>query len=189
MSGGQSSCAKCSIGQYQNVGGQKECTRCPAGHMSNTTGSRACIPCEAPYVTGVRDGATACDVSCSGTLYQRSAGQSSCQECSANTYFDEDTQNCVACPTGSECTPSNAEGIRSKDGYFVYRDSITGELISLSCSACVACTTGSSANLTAQQMSDLTGSETVFSCCAAHRKTSGSNPLCSTCETDYYEWS
>ncbi len=157
--------------------------QCPPGRFSSTKGSTVCDDCPAGRATGNQSvaappGATECVPCTGGIRYQSQSAQALCSFCSTSFYYrtpqsgksvGHSIGQCERCSDGAVCSES---GIQSTDGYFVFMDE-SGELQSLICQPqfCTessACDTGSTDG----------DSGRVFSCCAAGREHSSTNPLC-----------
>lgn len=170
---GQTSCKNCEAG-YKCENGTK--LACAAGTYSQTSAS-SCTTCpKGYYCVGASD-----KQQCTGSNYQSSTGQSSCQNCAAGYYVTDDRTSCNLCEIGYICT---GNGTKSQCGAGSYTNT-TGSQVCTVCPVGYTCSGGSNlSQCPAGSYSSSEGATSCTTCPAGYYCTGGSN--LTSCASGYY---
>ena len=156
--GTYTSCPQGTFGAGKGVSSSSECTDCPYGYYCGTTGltapSSTCTAgyyCDGASTTATENTCAAghyCpagsfeSIPCDIGTYQASTGQSSCLDCVAGLYCDQESTGGTDCPIGYYCPTGtrNEYEFPCPDGKF---SSSTGQSVCTSCTAGRYCVPGS----------------------------------------------
>ena len=170
---GNSSCAPCVAGDYNDEIGQSSCKRCPAGKFVGEGGAEDCKDCS----TG---------------KFSSAQGQTECSECSIGKYNDE-----VGRANPTSCKPCLAGTFNDLLGQQSCKDCVLGRFTAASDqSSCKACAEGQFQEATgsdsckpclAGTFNDLTGQSSCKTCGAGLFSGTDGQTRCSDCDAGQFQ--
>ena len=136
--GGDTVCAECSVGKYQDFEESTQCKECDAGKYADELALTACKACPPGSQSNPSDGMdmASCTFCPNGTRVNEVENPTGCDECDPGKYSSTGATSCPSCPAGKFSGPASKTCISCQ----------AGEYSATAATMCSQCTPGKYSN-------------------------------------------